>query len=513
MANGFWAGRWSVLDARRQAHLTRCRRCAEVTIPHLLPPEGSDENTPLPTPWQGVGADAVNNLTAKLLLTLLPPNSPFFRMDLDEAIMDELKEELGDEAFKQRVEYKLSQMERRASKYTEAKQYRVQLFKGIRLLVTIGNCLIERLPSGKLKVYRLDRYTIRRDTDGEVKEIIIRQRICADDVPAEMEGVGGVDTANAGAEKTIDLFTYCIRRGDHWEYGQEIMGQVVPDSVGKAPLGKCPFIPLTWTLADGENYGRGHVEEHLGDFTNLDGLSQSLLEGAQIAALVKFLIESGGTTNIDDVRAAVNGGFAVGNAEDISVLQVDKYADFKIAYDQAVRLEERLSRAFLLMHSVQRNAERVTAEEIRLMAQELEDALGGVYSVLSQELQLPLATLIIDDMQRQKLMPPLPPGVQPVIVTGFDALGRGHELVKLRSFLQDISPLGEDTIRLYMKVSGFITRMATSYGIDVAGLVASEQEVSETLKQQKQDQMIAQFGPEAMKMAGQVAAQKGNNGK
>lgn len=509
MSDGFWAGRFTVLDSRRQAHLTRCRRCAEVTIPHLLPPEGSDENTPLPTPWQGVGADAVNNLTAKLLLTLMPPNSPFFKMDIDEAIMDELKNELGEEDFKQRVQYKLAQMERRATKYTEQKQYRVQLFKALRLLVCIGNCLLERLPSGKLKVYRLDRYTVRRDTDGEVKEIIIKQNICADDVPADMGGVGGIDTKSQGAEQTIPLYTYCIRRGDKWETGQELMGQLVPESDGEYPLGKCPFIPLTWTLADGENYGRGHVEEHLGDFTNLDGLSQSLLEGAQIAALVKFLIESGGTTNIDDVRNAPNGGFAVGNEDDISVLHVDKYADFKVAFDQAVRLEDRLSRAFMLVHSVQRNAERVTAEEIRLMAQELEDALGGVYSVLSQELQLPLATLIIDDMQKQKLMPALPPGVTPVIVTGFDALGRGHELVKLRSFLNDITPLGEETLSMWLKIGGYITRVATAYGIDVAGLVASEQEVNNKMKAMEQKRMMEQFGPEVLKAAQAAAQQKG----
>lgn len=44
----------------------------------------------------------------------------------------------------------------------------------------------------------------------------------------------------------------------------------------------------------------------------------------------------------------------------------------------------------LLNSAVQRNGERVTAEEIRYVAGELEDTLGGVYSLLSQELQLSL---------------------------------------------------------------------------------------------------------------------------
>ncbi|WP_416142518.1 portal protein [Escherichia coli] len=45
--------------------------------------------------------------------------------------------------------------------------------------------------------------------------------------------------------------------------------------------------------------------------------------------------------------------------------------------------------------AVQRTGERVTAEEIRYVASELEDTLGGVYSILSQELQLPLVRVLL----------------------------------------------------------------------------------------------------------------------
>ena len=41
-----------------------------------------------------------------------------------------------------------------------------------------------------------------------------------------------------------------------------------------------------------------------------------------------------------------------------------------------------------MARSVQRDAERVTAAEVTLMANELENSLGGIYSILTQEFQL-----------------------------------------------------------------------------------------------------------------------------
>jgi hypothetical protein len=150
--------------------------------------------------------------------------------------------------------------------------------------------------------------------------------------------------------------------------------------------------------------------------------------------------------------------------------------------------------AFLLNSSVQRNGERVTAEEIRYVASELEDGLGGVYSILSQEFQLPFVTRIMWQMERQKKLPPLPKGlVRPVITTGLEALGRGHDLTKLDTLLQRLQPLGPEVIATYLKVGDYITRVGTSLGIDMAGLVATQAEVQQ-----------AQHGPTGSGVDGQA---------
>ena len=89
------------------------------------------------------------------------------------------------------------------------------------------------------------------------------------------------------------------------------------------------------------------------------------------------------------IAQAENTAIIEGNRTDVSVLQMDKFNDFRVAYQAMQGIEERLSQQFMLQSSIQRNGERVTAEEIRYLAGELEDTLSGIYSILSQEFQLP----------------------------------------------------------------------------------------------------------------------------
>jgi hypothetical protein len=154
----------------------------------------------------------------------------------------------------------------------------------------------------------------------------------------------------------------------------------------------------------------------------------------------------------------------------------------------------------MLNTSVQRDGERVTAEEIRYMARELEDALGGVYSVLSKELQLPVVTVFMAQMVRQKKLPVLPEGkVKLVIVTGLEALGRSHELVKLNTWLSEISVLGPEIVAPYINVSEFIARVSLATGVNEQGLVKSEEEVAQAQQQAQQQQMQKELTSDVIK--------------
>jgi hypothetical protein len=418
---------------------------------------------------------------------------------VDPIILDEMKEKMGEEDFKTKVEEVLANHEKVGVKLVERNAYRVQLYRVLRLLIVTGNALIEmptdggKSVEGRIKVHRIDKYCVRRSPDGSPLEIVLRETISPEEVPEGIDQSRGT-TKSGDDEDEIELFTYAKRAGNRWATHQEILGQILEGTEGVYEDNEFPLLPLTWTLADGENYGRGHVEEHLGDFMSLDGLSQALLEGAAAMAKIIYLVNTNGITNAEDLQKCVNGGFAAGRKEDITVLQSDKYADFKVAFDESMRIERRLANAFLLNDSVQRQAERVTATEIRLMAQELEDALGGVYSVLSQELQYPLALRILN------MLPKLPPEVEPTIVTGFEALGRGHDLQKLDALMQHIAPLGPDVIGTWVQLNDYIARVCVALGIDKTGLITSKEQVEAQMKQAEQMAMIEKLMPMIQKM-------------
>ena len=84
-------GRYQSCMLDREVFLERARDSSELTLPTLIPPKSASNVTRYPTPYQGIGARGVNNLASKLLLALVPPNSPFFRMKIDDFVIKELE--------------------------------------------------------------------------------------------------------------------------------------------------------------------------------------------------------------------------------------------------------------------------------------------------------------------------------------------------------------------------------------------------------------------------------------
>ena len=101
-----------------------------------------------------------------------------------------------------------------------------------------------------------------------------------------------------------------------------------------------------------------------------------------------------------------------------------------------------------------RNAERVTAEEVRLTQLELEQQLGGIFSLLTVEFLIPypqVVTLLV--LQRSNQIPKLPKDiVRPTIVAGINALGRGQDRESLTAFIGTIAQtLGPEALMKYVE--------------------------------------------------------------
>ena len=484
------------LEGKRYQYLDRARSCSKLTLPYVMPEEGHGAHSRLETPFQGVGARGVNNLASKLLLALLPPNAPFFRLNIDKYA---LANEGAPEELISEIETSLQQVEESVMSEISREAYRTAIHAALKHLIVTGNVLLYLPDEGGIRVFHLDRFVVDRDPMGNVLHIATKENLSYEAVDDEVKAA----LASSGGQPTdeIHLYTAACRDGDNFVIYQDVNGVALPNSGGTVKADKNPFIPLRFSRIDGESYGRGYVEEYLGDLQSLEGLTRAIVEGSAAAAKVMFLVNPNGTTRARTLAESPSGAIVQGNAADVTTLQLNKVNDFRTAQASIQVISDRLGSAFLLTSGVVRNAERVTAEEIRMLSQELESALGGLYSLLSTEMQMPFVNRLMDVMKRKKKLPALPKDVvSPVIITGVEALGRGNDLQKLDLFLAGAAQVvGPQAVAEFVNVGEYFQRRATSLGIKTAGLVKSQEEMQAEQQQAQQMAMLQQVAPQGIK--------------
>lgn len=492
------------LVADRAPYETRAENCAKYTIPALFPKASDNASTDYTTPWQAVGARGLNNLASKLMLALFPL-APWMRLTISEF---QAKQLLTDPQGLAKVDEGLSMVERILMSFMESNNFRPTFFEALKQLIVAGNAMIyiaepEEGKPNPPKLYKLSQYVCQRDPFGNVLQMVTLDRVAYGALPEDVRN--SID-GDKEPDEELEVYTHVYlddESGDYLSY-QEIDGNEVDGTDGQYPATSCPWIPVRYVKMDGENYGRSHCEEYLGDLRSLENLTESMVKFAMISSKVVGMVNPNGITQVRRLVKAQTGDFVPGRKQDIEFLQLEKTADFTVAKNVADAIEARLSYCFMLNSAVQRTGERVTAEEIRYVAGELEDTLGGVYSILSQELQLPIVHALLRQLQATSMIPDLPKeAIEPTVSTGMEALGRGQDLDKLNRLIAALIQVNQmqdpDVNTSNLKI-----RLANAIGVDTAGLMKTDKDRA----MEQAQNMIAEGGSAAAQGLGAgVAAQ------
>ena len=493
--------RYDHLSSYRNHFLDIAVECSELTLPYLIQ---RDELRPshknLRQPWQSVGSKAVVTLASKLMLALLPPQTSFFKLQIrDDKLGTELPAEIRSE-----LDLSFAKMERMVMDSIASSSDRVAVHQAIKHLVVGGNALMFMGKDG-IKHYPLNRYVVERDGNGNVIEIVTKELINKQLLPKEFQelkqqqSVGSRYGSNAD---DVEIYTHVKLDNNRWIWHQEAFDKVIPNTDGKSPKDANPWLVLRFNSVDGENYGRGRVEEFLGDLKSLNALSQAMVEGSASAAKVVFVVSPSSTTKPQTIAQAGNGAIVQGRPEDIGVIQVGKTADFSTALQMMQTLERRILEAFLVL--TVRQSERTTAEEVRLTQLELEQQLGGLFSLLTVEFLVPYLNRKLLVLSRSGQLPKYPKDlVAPTIIAGINALGRGQDRESLTAFIQTIAQtLGPEALMTFINADEAIKRLAAAQGIDVLNLVKSvddRQAESDAAAQQEQEMAALQQAPQLLK--------------
>jgi hypothetical protein len=443
------------------------------------------------------------------MLSLFPVNTSFFKLQINDAELMELPELTPE--VRSEIDLSLSKLERMIAQQIAESSDRVLLHAAMKHLVVTGNALIF---AGKkaLKVYPLDRYVVSRDGDGNIIEVLTKECVHRSLLPKEFQSplVGEKDSNAPGEDgpklgtsgtkdvEEADVYTWVKYTNGQWKWHQEVDGKILPGSESNSPNKTNPWIVLRWNVVDGEDYGRGRVEEYIGDLKSLEGLMQSLVEGSAAAAKVIFTVSPSATTKPQSLARAQNGSIIQGRPDDVGVIQVGKTADFRTVQEMIRDLTTRLSDAFLILNP--RQSERTTATEIAAIQQELNEQLGGIYGNLTTELLTPYLHRKLYLLQRSKSVPALPKGlVMPTVVAGLGNVGRGQDKQALMEFVQTVAQgMGPEALAQYINPTEFLKRLAAASGIDTLNLIKSpetmEQEQSKMKEDMMQQQLLGQAG-------------------
>lgn len=474
---------WSRLDGQRTGLMGRVERYAALTIPKVCLPSGfNTESSHQSHDYQSLGAQAVNHVVNKLMIAMFAPSRPFFKVQEGRAT----KQQAADAGISEiQLGEILAKMERDSVKALDGKGQRPKLYQVNRHLVVTGNCLLVT-DKDRLRVMGLRYYCVKRTHDGDIHTLVIRENLRFDEldpkIKAQLRRLYHDDTM-------VSHYKLIVRTDTGFSMTQAIDSNELGASwAAKWTKEKMPYHALTWDLADESNYGTGLVEDYAGDFESLSVLSESIVTGAVVGTEFRWVANPNGMTSVDDMRDSVNGDVIAGSAKDVGTIAPPVAEGVKIAQVIQQDYVQRISRGFLMGSAVTRQAERVTAEEVRLTAMELEASFGGVYSALAPSLQTPLARWLLTTSGTSIAGTDL----DVAIITGLDALSRNGDLENLRLALGDLASVAQAPEQLLSRIKWqeLATFIGTGRGVDLAKFLMSDDEFKQ-VQQAAQSQQAA----------------------
>ena len=467
------AAEYTRLEDKRQPFHTRAKDASKLTIPQLFPDTEDTASTTYSTPYQSLGARGVNNLANKMILSLFPPATAFFKLGVNQLAKEQSGVSDGD------MQNAMYTVEKGIVNEMEVSQLRSVLVDIIKQGAVGGSAVLYVPEEGRPRAYRLPQVGVKRSRSGVVIKMVLKESVNFLELPSDVRNsLTDLDDKERDGSKDLNLYTLIIRDDeDKYQVIQEVKGMKIDGTEATYNPEDLPYVFVPFVDRN-EDYGRSYVEDFIGDLQSYEGLRQAILEAAAESARLIYLVKPILTPR--KLQKARSGDVIQGGPDDVKVLQADKRLDVGMAQQEAEVLRTDLATAFLLDSAVRRNAERVTAEEIRKVSQELEVALGGIYSTLANVLQEPLVRLYLKRLVKKGFIKDiLKESIELEITTGSAALGRGTEFRAIQSFMAASVELLGPEVSKFMNIPEALQRMAYSLDVNTGDLIKSQEQLEQ----------------------------------
>ena len=510
------AGHWGAMDGRKGDLLERSEQYARWTVPSVFP---TDENARSENPEESekgnvaIGARLVNHLSHRIVDTMFPNDKPFFAIALTPEAKRKFEADAEDED-KIALDAGLIEAENAAMRNLNLTAYRPVAVSAVSLQIVTGNALIYRMPDGDRVVYSIRDYCVTREVSGRIREVMLRDckmfGTLDEDLQTMVQASTKASAKSFKADTPVELYTYYWWQDGKWHMRQAVDEIEVEDAATSYKEADFPCLVLAWNLGRGDHYGRGLVEDYSVSFHNIDVMTEAMIDLIGVAADIKFLVNDMSSFDVDAWNSAKRGEYVPGKEGDITVPQFKFAVEVQFIGEAIAKLERELAQAFLLSSAGVRDAERVTAEEIRFFAREIESAFGGLYSRLALDWQRKEAEYQLSMIDFNSYLPDGEQTFETIVTTGLESLSREGKLDALRLAIGDLQMLDAvpQEIRGAINPIKFAAYIFRNRGVDGTDFLFTQEEyqANQQREQQQQEALLEKQGEVAV--ASQAASGK-----
>ena len=351
-------------DNDRQASLDQARLAAALTKPWILPRRGQRPNEEMPMNYQSVGSRGVSILAGKLLLAIYPAGVPWFVLvpaarlrnnpNVPPDAIQESQQDLFLYAQSLMAELESTDVSPDIDLRRRLLGFRSHKLRTLEQLLVTGDSLEMLDRQFRMHLFRRGSYVTKRDGSGAVLYHITKERIDVADLGQEKYQLSQLPPELLEEvfprERIKDLYTWVRWQPEqrNWHIQQEVNGNLINESEEQIS----PYISTPYELTD-DDYGRGFVEQNLGDIRSLDELELRRLDLLALAAKELIGKDPASLVRDDDLKqrpgSIVPGVRMInGVAQDIGPIGFANIRDFQMLTAGVLDKRQDLSKAMFI---------------------------------------------------------------------------------------------------------------------------------------------------------------------
>lgn len=454
--------------------------CAEYTLPYIYQTDEKRKAGLEPEDLllgDSIGATSLSSLVSQVGKVAFPENGAFFRYAVKK----------GDNELSALPNTQQQNVLRNLEESAMTGLYKLGLNAAGNLLLkhllglgtTVFRVPVSEKKSESIEVFDLNNVVIKRRKNGQITDVIIREKEEYRFLDDNAKKALLTSKRDYKDSDTVDYYTHLKRRSD----GKlEIVNAVddfdIPSSKNFCTDVDCEYKVASLNLTKGSDYGAGVVLMYLPLIHKANVYADTNTDTAVAGSMVNWAVAPTAQITPEEFASREQGQPFGVKPDDIQAIVANVGQQLAITSEQYNMIRAELARTFLLPQAIQRDAERVTAEEIRMIAQRLEEVHSGLYSEIAELLQRPLAELGIQLIDDEELLPYVD-SIEVEVVTALEKKSRNRELDNVMAALGDTTIFNSlnPEIVSRLKTDTILSTIFNNRNNDANAMVKSEEEL------------------------------------